>query len=116
MAPLRWDHTARCPLVSGCLRQLLEASHSGLGYYLSIMGEAMYVRSGMFCPVGVQTCWGTRFFALLGLGPVEPWQNFPLQLRTVEAWRGVVLRLQSLTVIFVIFTLVYFCLFLLFLA
>ncbi len=69
----------------------------------------MYVRSGMFCPVGVQTCWGTRFFALLGLGPAEPWQNFSLQLRTVEAWRGVVLRLQSLTVILVIFTLVYFC-------
>ncbi len=48
-----------------------------------IMGEAMYVglylSLGEICTLGAQTMlWGGQIFALLGLGPAEPWQNFLL--------------------------------------
>ncbi len=59
-----------------------------LGYHKlsgDIMGEAMYVMIGMICTVGgPDVLGGPEFFALLGLGPAKPWQNFLLS--TGDSW------------------------------
>ncbi len=85
MARLGWDNPSRGPhaAVTPPTVGMNEVPYLGcLQLSWDIMGEAMHVATYLdwesFCTLGTQTCWGVRIFALLGLGPAEPWQNFLL--------------------------------------
>ncbi len=83
MARLGWDHPSRGPhaAVTPPTVSMNEVSHLGC-HQLSgdDMGEAVHVVPyhiwDGFVLWGPRRVRGVRFFALLGLGPAEPCQNF----------------------------------------